>query len=170
MINRNSIIFTSCAALLLMGCGRPEPVAEEAENAETLPPPPGDNATDPSGAAPPPNSATNPEPANGPAPVAATSIPAALHGRWSLAPGDCTTTRGDAKGLLTITATELRFYESRAVPVGDVDTSADSISGEFAFTGEGMEWKKYQALELQEDGLVRTESQPMASFTYARCR
>src|SRR5687768_3461346 len=140
MIRCFSTILASGAALLLISCGRPEPVADEAENAETLPPPPGDNATDPSGAAPPPNSATSPKPANGPAPAAAATIPAAMHGRWSLTPGDCTSTRGDAKGLLTITATELRFYESRAVPVGDVDTSADSISGDFAFTGEGMEW------------------------------
>ena len=170
MIRCFSLLLAPCAALLLAGCGGSDSVADDAEKSGSLPPPPGDNATDPSGAAPPPNSATNPAPASGPQAAAATTIPAALHGRWGLAPGDCTSTRGDAKGLLTISAGELRFYESRAVPVGNVDASANSISGDFIFTGEGMEWRKYQALELQEDGLVRTESQPMASFTYARCR
>jgi hypothetical protein len=48
-------------------------------------------------------------------------------------------------------------------------TSPDSASGDFAFTGEGMTWKKYEALELQDNKLVRTESSPMTSFTYARC-
>ncbi len=34
----------------------------------------------------------------------AKTIPAALHGRWGMVPADCTSTRGDNKGLLTITA------------------------------------------------------------------
>ncbi len=100
----------------------------------------------------------------------AAAIPAALHGRWGLTPGDCTSTRGDAKGLLLVSADGLRFYESRAIPVRNVESSGDSISADFAFTGEGQNWTKYQALALDEDKLVRTESSPMASFTYARCR
>src|SRR5215218_6684586 len=47
---------------------------------------------------------------------AASTIPASLHGRWGLTPADCTSTRGDAKGLLVISADGLKFYESRAVP------------------------------------------------------
>ncbi|HEX2804208.1 MAG TPA: hypothetical protein VHN55_09565 [Sphingomicrobium sp.] len=96
-------------------------------------------------------------------------MPAALHGRWGLTPGDCTSTRGDAKGLLVVTADRLQFYESRAVPAGDVDVSPDSISGDFSFAGEGQEWTKHLSLELQDKKLVRTERDPNASFTYARC-
>lgn len=96
-------------------------------------------------------------------------IPASLHGRWGLTPGDCTSTRGDAKGLLVISSDSLKFYESVARPVGTLKTSRDSASGEFAFTGEGMTWKKYEALELEDGKLVRTQSDPMASYTYARC-
>ena len=102
-------------------------------------------------------------------PLPAAAIPAALHGRWGLTPGDCTSTRGDAKGLLTIGADELRFYESRAVPAAKLETSADTISGDFAFTGEGQSWARYQALELQKDRLVRTERDPTDSFSYVRC-
>jgi len=97
------------------------------------------------------------------------AIPAALQGRWGLAPGDCTSTRGDAKGLLTITPDRLRFFESVARPARNVETSANSISGDFDYQGEGMTWTKFQSLELQGAILVRTESSPMASFTYARC-
>ena len=100
---------------------------------------------------------------------AAAAIPAALHGRWGLTPGDCTSTRGDAKGLLTIGPADLRFYESRAVPAAKVETSADAISGDFAFTGEGQSWTRYQSLELQKDRLARTERDPNGSFSYVRC-
>ena len=99
----------------------------------------------------------------------ATAIPASLHGRWGLTPADCTSTRGDAKGLLIVSADGLKFYESLGKPAGTLKTSPDSASGDFAFTGEGMTWKKYEALELQDNKLVRTESSPMTSFTYARC-
>ena len=83
---------------------------------------------------------------------------------------DCTSTRGDAKGLLTVGPTELKFYESRAVPGPDTQTGKDSITGNFAFTGEGQTWTKFEALELKGRELVRTESNPVASFTYARCK
>ena len=100
---------------------------------------------------------------------AATTIPASLHGRWGLTPADCTSTRGDAKGLLIVSGEGLKFYESVGKPAGTLKASSDSASGDFAFTGEGMTWKRYEALQLQDNKLVRTESSPMASFTYARC-
>ena len=87
-----------------------------------------------------------------------------------MTPGDCTSTRGDAKGLLVVSADGLRFYESRAIPAANAEASADSFSADVAFTGEGQNGTKYQALSLDADRLVRTESSPMASFTYARCR
>jgi hypothetical protein len=99
----------------------------------------------------------------------ASAIPAPLHGRWGLTPADCTSTRGDAKGLLIVSPQSLKFYESLARPAGPLKVSPNSASGEFTFTGEGMTWKKFEALELQDNKLVRTESEPMASFTYARC-
>jgi hypothetical protein len=99
----------------------------------------------------------------------AVKLPAAMLGRWALAPGDCTSTRGDAKGLLVVAPQELRFYESRAVPTPDVQVDARSAAGTFHFTGEGQRWAKYEALQLQKTMLVRTESNPTASFTYARC-
>jgi hypothetical protein len=97
------------------------------------------------------------------------TIPAALLGRWGLSPADCTSTRGDAKGLLIVSPTELRFYESRAVPANDAQTDSDSISGDFAFTGEGQSWTKYESLKIDKQVLVRTETKPTASFSYAKC-
>jgi len=160
-----------CVVALLCSCDGSDPVADQANNAAALPPPPTVNASDPSGAPPPPYSQNPPAPDEGSSVTPAAAIPAMLHGRWGLTPGDCTSTRGDNKGLLVISADKLTFYESRAVPKTNVQTSSDSFSADFEFTGEGQTWTRYQSLELQKGGkLVRTESGPMASYTYAKCQ
>lgn len=79
------------------------------------------------------------------------------------------TNRPDAKGLLVVTSGSLDFHESKAVPAEDVASDAASISGKFAFTGEGRSWTKYEALKINKHTLVRTEMNPTASFTYAKC-
>lgn len=96
-------------------------------------------------------------------------IPAALQGRWGLTPVDCTSRLGDAKGLLIVGADELRFYESRAVPSPGLQTDNVSLGGNFDFTGEGQTWSKYEALKRNGDMLTRTETNPAASYTYAKC-
>lgn len=167
-------MLAAAVALALASCGGDDVVAEEAGNTAGLPSI--DNVAGARDGTPSADGGARPNPGSGPeAPtpanaIAAAAIPAALHGRWGMTPGDCTSTKGDAKGLLVIGADGLRFYESRAVPVRNVETSKDSISADFAFTGEGQSWTKYQALTLDDDRLVRTESSPMASFTYAFCR
>jgi hypothetical protein len=113
-----------------------------------------------------------PDPAANEAP--ATEIPAAIRGRWGLVPADCTSTRGDAKGLLTISASSLEFYES----VGTLGTISEAgptrIRASFDFEGEGMNWKRDQVLDVQDDGatLIRREYGEEAApgpFRYARC-
>ena len=105
---------------------------------------------------------------------APTAIPAVLHGRWGLTPGDCSSTRGDAKGLLTITGDRLEFYES----VGTLDTILDAapnrIRAAFDFEGEGMTWQREVTLEVEDDGttLMRREYGQDAApgpFRYAKC-
>ena len=105
---------------------------------------------------------------------APTEIPAALRGRWGLVPGDCTSTRGDAKGLLTITGDKLEFYES----VGTLDTIMEAeptrIRAAFDFEGEGMTWDREVVLDVQDDGaaLIRREYGDDAApgpFRYAKC-
>ena len=159
------------AALTIAACGGgDEPVADdlnESANASAMinnmgePAPPA--TVDGSAPA---NAAVS-ENAGAKAPAAA--IPAALHGRWGMTPADCTSTRGDAKGLLTIGPADLRFYESRAIPAAKLERSPNSISGDFAFTGEGQNWTRYQSLELQDDKLARTERDPNGSYSYVRC-
>lgn len=97
------------------------------------------------------------------------SIPAAFQGRWGLTPADCVASRSDTKGLLVVAADSMRFYEAQAKPTGELRLTSKSVSGSFAFTGEGEKWTKHQVLELKDHKLVRTDSDPMASYTYARC-
>lgn len=151
------------AAAALVACGGPNLVAEEAKNASSLPDPVSESTSSPTGGRPKNALASQ----SGVAPAVA--IPAALQGRWGLTPGDCTSRIGDAKGLLDVGEDKLRFYESVAVPAANIQTSPNSIGGEFSFTGEGQSWTKHQTLELREDRLVRTERNPVASFRYVRC-
>lgn len=157
----------TCAALL--ACSAPGPVAKDARNtvsvATSNKPAPAANA---SGGPPLNQAVAEPEPAAATTGAAA-ALPASLVGRWGLTPGDCTSARGDAKGLLVISPGELRFYESQAMPTADVQGDATSANGTFRFTGEGQNWAKYESLQLQKTMLVRTESNPTASFTYAKC-
>ena len=156
--------FVSLAILLsVAACGGSRPVDKAATGrTDSLP---DINATAPSTAGEP-HVATQPAK---PLPAAATVIPAALQGRWGLTPADCMPGRSDAKGLLTISASDLRFYESRAVPGADVTTDADSAAGNFHYEGEGQSWTKYEALKVEKGRLTRTETKPSASFTYAKC-
>lgn len=106
--------------------------------------------------------------------ASAKEIPAALHGRWGLVPADCTTTRGDDKGLLTVSANSLRHYESVGKLRGAGGSTATSFSGTFDYTGEGMNWTREVTLSIRDDGksLDFRDSgadAPSSNRTYKRC-
>ena len=102
------------------------------------------------------------------------SIPQAVQGRWGLVPADCTTKRGDEKGLLTIGPDSLKFYESQG-KLGQIAERSDTrIRANFAFTGEGMEWVHDVVLDTQDSGktLIRQNFGPDAEpgpYKYTRC-
>ena len=105
---------------------------------------------------------------------APTEIPAVIRGRWGLVAADCDPARDDAKGLLTISADKLEFYES----VGTLDTIMEAdparIRAAFEFEGEGMSWEREIVLDVQDGGstLVRREYGEDAApgpFRYAKC-
>ncbi|MFK4872454.1 hypothetical protein [Novosphingobium sp. ZW T3_23] len=152
-------LVVSMLALGLAGCSKKpaEPVATE--TASGLP------------------DASSPETATMPASEPATlptAIPTALQGRWGLVDADCTSTMGDAKGLVTIDADTLKFYESVA-KLGTIRSgSPTALDGEFAFTGEGQSWKLDVSLSSADDGktLIRKDTGPDAmpgTLTYTKC-
>jgi hypothetical protein len=107
--------------------------------------------------------------------AAATEIPAAIRGRWGLVAADCEPGRDDAKGLLTVTADKLEFYESVGTLREIEEASATRIRASFDFEGEGMTWQRDGLLEVQDGGdtLVRRESGGIDAapgpFRYTKC-
>lgn len=148
------------AAMALAGCSRePEPVPTGSDG-----PVAGSTAVVPA-----------------PTPLATASVPAPslelpqpMHGRFGLVPGDCTSTRGDAKGLLVVTGDGLRFYESFARLAEVEQNTPRRVAATLAFTGEGMEWQRKATLTLDPSGntLVLRETGEGAMdgpLTYTRC-
>lgn len=148
--------------MVIAACGSRGPVDPKARNVAGIPTIEAPAAS-PSGE---PRGPTTPARAD---PPAAAAIPAPLQGRWALAPRDCGSSAAAARGLLVITAGELRFQNSHAVPASDIQTDTASINGQFAFTGEGRSWTKYEGLRVDNRRLTRTETNPTASFSYAKC-
>jgi len=151
---------------IIAACDKQGPVANGANAVAAVPQPSTKPVPTPAGG-PPANSAVPAAPAA--AGQSATGIPANLQGRWGLTPADCTAPLARAKGLLVINSGELRFYESRAVPGADLHTGAVATSGTFHFSGEGQNWDKFESLQRKGDKLTRTEGNPTASYTYAKC-
>ncbi|WP_406720248.1 hypothetical protein RPE78_07965 [Thioclava litoralis] len=106
--------------------------------------------------------------------AAAGPIPAGFQGRWGMSLNDCTSTKGDAKGLMTVSADTLTFYESRGVLTEPQEQSATKLAGLFDFTGEGQSWSYHEILELKDKGqtVIRTETGDGAApapLRYTRC-
>lgn len=156
--------FISCAVFVVIAaCGSGGgPVDSKAKNTAGLP----DINVPAASASGEPRGPTAPAHAD---PTPAAAIPAALQGRWGLAPRDCGPVVAAAQGLLVITPSELRFHDSHAVPISVIATAPNSINGTFAFSGHGRSWTKYEALKLDNRRLTRTETNPTASFSYAKC-
>ena len=94
-------------------------------------------------------------------------IPAQYAGRWGLVAADCTSTRGDAKGLIAIGDTSIRFYEAVASLKEQRPAVGTSFAGLFAFAGEGQNWEKVMTFTRTGDTLKRAEES--GTFTYRRC-
>ena len=148
-------------ALALTACqqGPDDNIAIDESNSlnaeiETLPPDEGNEETAAANAA------------NTVAPDAA-AIPAQYHGRWGMAAADCTSTRGDAKGLIDVGGRTIRFYEAVATLQEQRPAIATSFAGLFAFTGEGQNWEKVMTFTRTGDTLKRAEE--AGTFTYKRC-
>lgn len=98
-------------------------------------------------------------------------IPAAFRGRWGMVPDDCTSTRGDAKGLIIVDEDSIKFFESQATLTKVTGSFPENFTGTFAFTGEGENWTNSQNLKLtgSSNTLVRKQSDIAQPFTYKRC-
>lgn len=167
-MTRPAILLAYGALLGLASCSN-EPAAPPPTRDESSPAPVA-TVTETASASPGPQASASPSPGAS----SAQTIPAAAQGRWGLVPTDCTSTRGDAKGLLTIAGSTLKFYESRGT-LGKIAEHSDTrIRATFAFSGEGSTWSRDEVLDVQDGGktLIRREYGKDAApgpFKYARC-
>ena len=108
-------------------------------------------------------------PADAPNGAPGTTIPARWHGDWAADEAGCREPDAHIEGL-TVSADELRFHESVAVP-RRVDTlDADSIRVESDYDGEGRQWTATQVLRLSDgDAALQVDGPDGASMTRIRC-
>lgn len=95
------------------------------------------------------------------APVASgtpAGIPEVMQGRWGLNENDCDPSRDDNKGLMAVEATTLAFYESRATLTNLRSATADTVTADYAFTGEGQTWSRTITFQTAESGMVLLRS------------
>ena len=160
---KRSLLIAGAAALALAACSKgQDPAATKTDPALT------------EAALPPPSESPAPAPSASSADQAEKSIPTALRGRWGLVAADCTSTRGDDKGLITIGATSIKFYESVAKLAKVGQRSETALRASYAFSGEGMEWKRDMTLALQPGGKVLIkqefgEDAPPGPYKYTHC-
>ena len=156
-------IIAAAALLALAACQQQDPnnIAIDEGNSlnaeiETLPPDEGNEETAAANAS------------NVTIPPDGAAIPAQFAGRWGMVPADCTSTRGDAKGLIDIGGQTIKFYEAVATLREQRPAPSESFSGLFAFTGEGQNWEKVMTFTRTGDRLKRADE--AGTFTYTRCR
>ncbi len=155
------------AVLALAACNQPAPEPVPSESASAQPAPPSSGIGEAAPTAP---AATE----TGTVPVSA-SFPAAVRGRWALAPDGCSAPAGDTRGLITISGSEIRFFESVATIAAVRDSTPQRLRATLAYEGEGMTWSRDALIEARPGGetLVMQEfgSDAVAGArTYERCK
>ena len=76
---------------------------------------------------------------------------------------------------MIVSSDTLKFYESRGKLAKIAERSANRLRADFAYSGEGMEWKSDVTLDLQDGGkaLIKRETDTDAgpsTVKYARCK
>ena len=159
----------TAAVLLLAACGGGEEAGDNSSSAgQVIEQTPTNLQDDPNNSVVP-LSPPSPAPAPSASPIAA--LPAEFQGRWGMVDNDCVPGRDDAKGLMTVAADGLRFYESRGRIERAAAVRPGSVELDLAYTGEGQEWNRTETLALQDGGrtLVREERKPAGSYRYVKC-
>lgn len=113
------------------------------------------------------DAATSNQSAAGGAPDAAGSLPVAFRGKWTGKGQDCADARSDM--LLTVSARELRFYESVGTITGVEGGGPGAVIVTAKYEGEGQSWTQRQKLTLSADGDSLTILNQGVTTTRKRC-
>jgi hypothetical protein len=103
--------------------------------------------------------------------IAITQFPKAYMGRWGMTANDCISGASDAKGLISIQGSLVKFYESVGTMRNGKRLTLNSTSADFDMVGEGQEWRMHNSFQLTNDrsGLTRTDITTGERYVYIRC-
>jgi hypothetical protein len=88
-------------------------------------------------------------PAAGAAATSMSEIPVALRGRWGMTEADCNPDEPANKGLMEVSPTMLKFYESLGTLGETSEAGPTRIRATYDFEGEGMQWQREILLEAE---------------------
>ena len=103
--------------------------------------------------------------------ITITQFPKAYFGRWGMTANDCAWGASDAKGLLSIQGSLVKFYESTGMMRNGKRETLNSVSSDFDMTGEGQKWQTHVRYRLAENRqqLVRQDTGEPNEYVYMRC-
>lgn len=98
-------------------------------------------------------------------------LPPSFVGRWGMTKADCDPNSLATKGLLTISADHLKFWESKGSVQRIVRHSPYDVTLVLDMTGEGQRWTSTTQLTLDAAAtqLVRAERGTPDHYRYQRC-
>lgn len=104
--------------------------------------------------------------------LAAETLPPEIQGTWGRSAKDCAMGLG-AEGILTITETEVQFYESTGTVAAIEQATPDGVIAAYRFSGEGETWEKRMFFSADNTGslLIRIDigETQGAPITYQTC-
>jgi hypothetical protein len=121
-------VFLTASAMLALGA-----CSDSGESADTEPPMEAEEASL--------------LPADGAEVATEGEIPVALRGRWGMTEADCDPGEPANKGLMEVSPTTLRFYESLGTLGETSEAGPTRIRATYDFEGEGMQWQREILLE-----------------------
>ena len=103
--------------------------------------------------------------------IVITQFPQAYMGRWGMNANDCLPGASDAKGLMSVQGSLVKFYESTGMMRNGKRETLNSMSSDFDMVGEGQKWRTRNGFQLTGDrnGLTRTDTASGERFVYTRC-
>lgn len=103
--------------------------------------------------------------------IVITQFPKGYMGRWGMNANDCVPDASDAKGLMSVQGSLVKFYESMGTMRNGKRVTLNSLTSDFDMVGEGQKWQTRNTFELTDDrtGLTRTDTASGERFVYTRC-
>jgi hypothetical protein len=98
-------------------------------------------------------------------------FPASYFGRWGMTDADCILEASDAKGLITVQGSLVKFHDSTATMTKGLRETLYALSGDFDLVAKEQKWRTHNRYRLTEDRkqMIRQDGVGGEKSTYFRC-